>query len=253
MTTPASMVPRLPARTPAHRFPGSDQRVDGLADEVADTPTLAGADESANELDVVDPGASREMERPERRWTDGRLETSQVVLPDEGDALVARRRVACHVLGLADFLPRHAEPEVSGASEADVDAGLLAERLGEGIVEVAAQPGEDGDGIAPRGIRNRQDPGGRARGLGPGLRPLDHRDAEPGAGELVRAGRADRTRPDDDSVGPAQLIRSAMIGGPARKSSIRRAERVAMEAPGDAPGLVGAHARLPPRGASPRP
>ena len=54
-----------------------------------------------------------------------------------------------------------------GAPQADVDAGLLAERLGEGFVEVAAQPAEGGDGIAAGGIRDRQDPGGRARGLRP--------------------------------------------------------------------------------------
>ena len=142
---------------PGHAVAGSDQCVDGLAAEVADAPSLARADERAHELDVVDPGASGDVERGERRRADGRLETPQVVRADERDARLARGGIACRTLGLANLFPGHAEPEVPGAPEADVDAALLAERVRQRLVEVAAQPAEDGHGLAPRRIGKRQD------------------------------------------------------------------------------------------------
>ena len=67
--------------------------------------------------------------------------------------------------------------------------------------------------IAPGGIGKRQDTSGSARGLGAGRGALDDRDAKAGARQLVRAGRPDRPRPDDDRVGSSQEIQSGMPDG----------------------------------------
>ncbi len=87
------------------------------------------------------------MKRPERRAAHGRLETAEIVRPDERDPFLVRGRVARDALGLANLLRGHAETEVPGAAQADVDAGLVPERRREGLVEIAAQAAEEGNGI----------------------------------------------------------------------------------------------------------
>ena len=69
--------PRADARSPG--LPVRIKRFDGLANQVANAPPLPSPDEGANELDVVDPGAAREMKRSERRQAHGGLETPQIV------------------------------------------------------------------------------------------------------------------------------------------------------------------------------
>src|SRR5262249_43809878 len=157
--------------------------------------------------DVVDPGAPRNVERAERGRSDDGLEAAQLVEWDEGDLFLARGGIAHASLRIAHFRLRHAQAQVSRASEADVDARLLAQGLREGLVEVAAQPGEGGERVTAGSLGNREDAGRRARRLGARLTALDYRHAQAGTRQLVCAAGADRAGTDDDGVGSVQRIR----------------------------------------------
>ena len=242
----------IPRADPGHAIPCPDQRLDGLADQIAHAPSLTGADERAHELDVVDPRAAGDEERAQRRRADGGLETPQLVLPDDGHARLARAGIAGHALGVSSFVAGHAEPEVAGASQPDVDPALLAERVGQRIVEISAQSGEDSHGVAPCRIGERQDAGGGARGLRRGLRSLDDRDPEPGLRQLVGAGGADRARSDDDGVGPAQPMRRGVMG-PVEDTINPESRTRSDGGAGRCGPPCTRRGRPPPRGASPPP